>query len=149
MSEELQWHRKFAVDLFNLTWEYLDKPERTIEDNDLMLNAAHASRYHWEVVGTPVNLARGEWQLSRVYSVLGRPEPAQYHARRCLEICEENEIGDFDLAYAYEALARAYAVASQMDKSHQYLELARQAGEKIAEEDDKALFISDIKTLPA
>ena len=148
MTEELQWHRKFAVDLFNLTWEYLDKTERTIEDNDVMLNAAHASRYHWEVVGTPVNLARGEWQLSRVYSVLQRSEPALYHARRCLEICQENEIGDFDLAYAYEALARAYAVAGQMDESRQFLELARQAGEKIAEEDDKNLFISDITTVP-
>ena len=41
-----------------------------------MLHAAHASRFHWGEVGEPVNFARGEWQISRVYAVLGRPEPA-------------------------------------------------------------------------
>ena len=72
-----------------------------------MLDAPHASRFHWGEVGTAVNLARGEWQVSHVYAVLNRAEPALYHARRCLAICEANAIGDFDLAYAYEAIARA------------------------------------------
>ena len=35
------------------------------------------------------NLARGEWQVSRVYVLLGRAETAIWHARRCLEHCEE------------------------------------------------------------
>ena len=49
-----------------------------------MIHAAHAARYHWSKVGTKANLARGEWQVSRVYTVLERPEPALYHAHRCL-----------------------------------------------------------------
>jgi hypothetical protein len=53
------------------------------------------------------NLARGEWLCSRVYSVLGRAEAALWHAQRCLDHCEAAGIGDWDLAYAYEALARA------------------------------------------
>ena len=53
-----------------------------------MIHAAHASRYHWGEVGDDVNLARGEWQCSRVYAVLGRGEPALWHARRCVEIAE-------------------------------------------------------------
>ena len=46
--------------------------------------AARASRFHWGEVGEPVNRVRGEWQCSRVYAVLGRAEPALWHARRCL-----------------------------------------------------------------
>ena len=45
-----------------------------------MIHAAHASRHHWAAVGTGVNLARGEWQISRVYVTLGRGEPALFHA---------------------------------------------------------------------
>jgi hypothetical protein len=71
-----------------------------------MLHMAHASRYHWEQVGTPANLARGEWLCSRVYAVLGRPEPALHHARRVVQICERNGIGDWDLAFSHEAVAR-------------------------------------------
>jgi hypothetical protein len=37
---------------------------------------------------------------ARVYSVLGRRESALYHAKLCLEICQENDIGDFDIAFA-------------------------------------------------
>ena len=113
-----------------------------------MLHAAHASRFHWGEVGEPVNFARGEWQVSRVYAVLGRSEPALFHARRCLEICRAHQIGDFDLAFAYEALARASAVAGRPDDAARYAELARQAGEQIAEQDDREIFFADLATVP-
>jgi len=144
---ELECHRKFAVDLFNLVWSLLDKKDRTKED-DKMVHAAHASRFHWGEIGEPVNLGRGEWQISRVYSVLNRPESALYHAKRYLEICKENSIGDFDLAYAYEAMARAYAVAGEKGEADKYMELAKEAGEQIEEKGDKNLLYSDLETIP-
>lgn len=69
-------HRKFAVDLFNLVWSLLDKKDRSKDDGYKMVHAAHASRFHWGEIGTPLHFERGEWQVSRVYSVLGRSEPA-------------------------------------------------------------------------
>ena len=87
----------------------METAERTEEQDDELINTAHASAYHWTQVGTPANRARSEWQLSRAYTVLDRPEPALHHARRCLAYCEENPeaIEDWDLPYAHEALARA------------------------------------------
>ena len=74
--------RALAVGLFNYTWTLLENPNRSREQDDEMIHAAHASRYHWGEVGEAVNLARGEWLCSRVYSILGRAEPALWHARR-------------------------------------------------------------------
>ena len=147
MTEEQKNHRKFAVDLFNLTWDFLDKKERSKEEIDQMIHAAHASRYHWGRVGTPVHFERGEWQISRVYAVLERAEPALFHAQRCLTICQENDIGDFDIAFAYEAMARAYAIARKTDEKNKYLELAKTAGEKINKQEDKDYFLSELKTI--
>ena len=65
MDPEVQ--RRLAVDLFNEVWTLLDNPSRTAEEDLWMIHAAHTSRFHWEAVGGPVNLARGEWQCSRVY----------------------------------------------------------------------------------
>jgi hypothetical protein len=113
-----------------------------------MVHAAHASRFHWGEVGAPVNLARGEWQISRVYAVLGRAEPALFHARRCLDLCLEHGIGDFDLAFAYEALARASAVAGRPADREQYCTLACAAGAQIAEQDDRDIFFADLATIP-
>ena len=54
------WQRKAAADLFNQTWELIDKPDRTPDDDLEMIHLAHASRALWKKVGTEVNLARGE-----------------------------------------------------------------------------------------
>lgn len=144
-----EWHRKCAVDLFNRVWTLLDTVNRTDEEAETMLHAAHASRYHWGIVGTAVNRARGEWQVSRVYAVLGRTEPALHHAQRCLAICRENEIGDFDIAFAWEALARAYAIAGNAVEQASALRKAEGAGAAIAEEDDRDYFFAELATIPA
>jgi hypothetical protein len=142
-------HRQLGIDLFNRTWELLDKPERTQTEIDEMIHMAHASRFHWGMAGKALNLQRGEWQISRVYSVLGRGEPAQYHAKRSLEICQENSIGDFDLAFAYEALARAASVLGDKKAVTENLALAKQAGENIAEQDDKDYLFSELENIGA
>ena len=90
--------RQVAVALFNRAWSLLELESRTEEQVDELVHAAHASAYHWMMVGTSLNRARGEWQCSRVYAVLGRPEPATWHAQRSLSICERADIEDFDRA---------------------------------------------------
>jgi hypothetical protein len=141
--------RRLAVDLFNQVWRMMERDDRTVDDDDRMLHAAHTSRWLWGEVGEPVNLARGEWQVSRVYTVLGRPEPALHHARRCLEICGRHGIGDFDLAYAHEALARAYALAGDRERALASRHAAEQAADQIADADDRELLERDLGSLPA
>jgi hypothetical protein len=146
-ATEQELHKKLAADLFNLTWNLLDKEERTKEEDERMLHAAHASRFHWGEIGTPFQFERGEWQISRVYAVLNRPQAATHHAQRCLDICTANQIGDFDIAFAYEALARAYAIAGDAEKSQEYVRLAEQAAEQIESEDNRDYFVSELATV--
>jgi len=140
-------HEQLAKSLFNQTWELLGKKERTKEEDLKMIHSAHASRYHWGEIGTPLEFGRGDWQISRVYSVLGRSEPALYHAQLCLSICKENDIGDFDLAFAYEALARAYAVAGDESNSDKYFAKAREAGEKIEDQGNRDYFLGELNSI--
>jgi DNA-binding transcriptional MerR regulator len=140
--------RRLAVDLFNGVWRLLEDEDRTVEDDDRMVHMAHASRYHWGQVGAPENRSRGEWQVSRVYSVLGRAEPALHHARRGLEICQEHGIADWDLAYAYESLARAHAVAGDKEQARSWTEQALAAADEIAQDDDRELLLSDLESIP-
>jgi hypothetical protein len=140
-------HKKFAVDLFNQTWDLLDKEGRTQEEADKMIHAAHASRYHWGEIGTPLEFERGEWQISRVYSVLQHPEAALYHAQRCLDLCLASEIRDFDLAFAYEALARAHAIAGESAKSGEYIELAMKAAEEIEDKGNREYLEGELLTI--
>jgi len=142
--------RKLAADLFNHTWTLLERTDRTPEQVDEMIHSAHASRYHWGEVTDreAVHLARGEWQCSRVYAVLGRAEPALWHARRCLEINEAAGTADWDIASAYEAMARAHLVAGDLDQVATWKAKAVAALDAIADPDDREIVEGDIVTLP-
>ena len=142
--------RALAADLFNHTWTLLEKPDRTSAEDDEMIHAAHASRYHWGEVqdGEPVNLARGEWQCSRVYAVLGRAEPALWHARRCLAINEAAGSADWDIASAYEAMARAFLAAGDLAETAAWKAKATAALDGIATAEDREVIESDLATLP-
>lgn len=141
--------RSLGIELFNKAWALMEKPDRSPEADDELLHCAHASAYHWLQVGTAANRARSEWQCSRVYAVLGRAEPALHHARRCLELCESapDEIEEFDLPLAFEALARAHAVAGDEIQAREWLDRARAAGEKIVDEDDRVLLEADLANI--
>lgn len=143
-----EWHRFFAVDCNQLVWKLLAKTDRTADDNLTMLHAAHASYFHWLQVGKIENHVRGEWMCARVYTVLGETEPALRHAQHALSICEEHGIGDFDLAYAYEAMARAHAAADQRYAARQFHVLAAGAAHEIKQEDDRKIFLQDLHAEP-
>ncbi|MDP7028894.1 MAG: hypothetical protein QF733_01575 [Phycisphaerales bacterium] len=118
-------HRACGVALFNYVWTLLDKEDRTREESDEMVRAAYASRWHWGIVGEPINFARGEWQVSRACADAGRPEAALHHARLNLQACEQEDHGPFDLAFAHEAMARALKVAGQSAEAAEYAAKAR------------------------
>jgi hypothetical protein len=139
-------HRRLGADLFNGTWELMEKEDRTPEDDDRMVHMVHASCHHWRQVGQPANFARGEWQCSRVYAVLRRPEPALHHATRALEICTANGLGDWDLAFCHEAIARAHAVAGDTEAAR--AEIERALAIDIAEDEERALLTGDLETIP-
>jgi len=140
--------RYFAATLNNKVWDLLAKTDRTREDDEMMIHAAHASFYHWSVVGKPVNVARGFWLISHVYAVLKQVDPAIHYANRCLDVTQAEALIDFDLAYAYEGMARAYAAAGNKAKCEEYLKLTQDAGGKIKNKEDRDVFSSDFKAGP-
>ncbi len=147
-EEEKDWHKRFAMRAFNDAWTLIEKADRTPEEDDTLLNTTHASRYHWGVVGTPQHLAIGEWQISHIYTLLKRVEPALYHAQRCLDVCLEHGVGDFALAYAYEALCRAYTTAGDSVQANTFRAEAIRASEFIAEAEDREKLLQDLSTVP-
>jgi hypothetical protein len=142
-----QAHQRFAKMTFNSIWELLEKEDRSQEEDQDMLLAAYASLYHWTKVGTAVHYQRGSWMISRVHQCLGEAEPCLAWAYRCQEISESHssEMEDFDLAYAQEALARAYALAGDQEHALHHWQQAAALGERIKDQEDKEIFLGDFQ----
>ena len=66
-----------------------------------LVDAAHASQWHWSHAGGELERQRGEWLLSHVYAVIGDASAALRHACDCLAITEAEKYEDFDRAYAF------------------------------------------------
>lgn len=140
--------RALAVGLYNHVWTLLETPDRTPDQDDELIHAAHASRYHWGEVGEPLQRAIGEWQVSRVYSTLGRADPALHHARRCLALAEEHELERWLFASAFEGLARAHAAAGDRAEATRWKARAEAAARDIAAPEERQIIEGDIATLP-
>src|SRR5690349_9096003 len=102
-ESERRFHRKNAAQCFNKAWDFLEKERRTAEDDAMMLHLAHASRYHWSLVGSPGNQAVGDWQTSRVCAALKQPSLSLQFAKSSLEIARKNNLPEV-IATAYEAV---------------------------------------------
>lgn len=140
---EAQLH--FAKQFNGKTWELLNKQERTKNENELLVDYAHASLAHWRVAGTGVNLQRGVWMLARVYTVLGNSQLAMQNAKRCLELTEQHKdlLSDFDFGFAYECMARAQALAGNQTEAQKHIAMANKAGAAIKDEEDRQIFFDD------
>ncbi len=73
---------QIAKSCFNEAWKYVDNlAELEPWEKEMMIAAAHTSRYFWGLVGKGINFQRGEWMLTHVYSLVERGEPALHHAK--------------------------------------------------------------------
>jgi len=140
------FHRRLADELFRHTWSLIERADRGPEEDAEMVNAVHAGRWHAGRAegGGTTDLAVAEWQISHVYAITGRAEPALHHARALLRICEEGHLGDYVLAYAYEALARAAAVGGDAVECEKWLEKGWVAAEQVSDSSVRERIESDL-----
>jgi len=140
-------HKYFSAHCFNKTWDYIDKPERTSEEDMAMLHSAITSLWHWtqREDAQPENLSVGYWQVSRVYALLRQPDNARRYAEVSLKLAEGSE--PFYSGFAFEALARAEMVAGDRVKMQRFLEKAREALEQIKEEEDRQVLAKDLESI--
>jgi hypothetical protein len=142
-------HHRFAVECFNGTWDLLEKEDRSEDDTAEMIHMAHASLWHWRHSehGDPQHFAVGAWQLSRVYAEAGLAEQARRYGEESLLLCRHHELAAFYLGYAYEALARAAAVAGDATERERQLGAAQAVARRIEDTSNRKTLLDDLATI--
>jgi uncharacterized protein YndB with AHSA1/START domain len=148
VDAEREDHRAFGASAHNRVWELLGRDDRTPADDREMVDAAHASLWHWRYAGTLVNEQRGEWLVSHVRAVLGDGDAALAHARRCWALTETGALDGFDYAYACEAMARAHAARGDVDDARAWRDRASTAATKVSDPEDREIVDADLAAGP-
>jgi hypothetical protein len=141
--------RKVAVRLYNHTWDLLDLgDERTAVQTAEMLDAAHASNWHWAQIGGLEQAVVGEWMLSRVYASSGLGDEAVRHGQTAFTLLHSGDgLPDWLEASVQEGLARAHLAAGDRDAAEFAAHAATDALDKIAEDEDRALIATQLAEL--
>jgi hypothetical protein len=142
-------HRHLAAATFNAAWDLIEKPDRSADDNALMLLSAATSRWHWAMVGGPEELAAGDWQVAHVACLLGFSDLALLFARRNLATAVENGWDGWRLASAHEGMARASAGAGDGSARDDHIRRAEEALAREPDEDDRKVIDGQLATVPA
>ena len=150
ITNEQKMHHYMGIEMNIQTWNLLEKDNRNKQDDARMVNFAQASLYHWRKSHKfeSVNEQRGQYTLSRVYAVLEKGKEALSYAEETSRLTIEQDLKDFDLAYSYEALARANAASGNKKECAKWLEKALEVSACIQCEDAKKYFILDLESAP-
>lgn len=138
------WHRTMGPIAFNRAWELLDRSELSTAEEEEMLAATLAQRYHWYEIGEPRNWAIADWQVSRVTAVLGQADLARRFGLRSLEIAQAHNLGPFLEGFAHEAIARAAAVVDDIETFTEHLHEAKALVGAIEDEEERRTLESDL-----
>ena len=140
------WHRAQGVECNNSIWELVGA-ERTPERDEELLRRAYASAYHWQRAARrgPENEVRACYMLAKVHLLTGDPARSLHYADRCMAMCAEHGLADFDLAYAREARARALKV---LGRDEWAAEWQAALDTPVADPEDKAIVDADFAVAP-
>ena len=142
-------HKYFSAECFNRAWDFIDKPARTNDQADKMLQLSFASLWHWTQREdcTPTNLSIGYWQVSRVFALLRQADNAKHYGELCLEVSKKEGVEIVYLGYAYEALARAELVGANEIEMERFLIQAHQIAASLPDPEEKQQLLKDLATI--
>lgn len=114
-EEVALWQRRLAAQANNRAWRLSESVNRSPEESEEMLQAAHASMYFWKLVGNASNRAHAALLLAHVYAQLRLPNPARHYLAQCELFFLEQDREPWERACALAVKAGVAAAAGQLD----------------------------------
>lgn len=145
--DPVAWHRKFAAASNNRAWE-LSVRERSPREDQEMLAAAHASAWHWSVVGAELNQMRATMLLAEVHALLGMAPSAMRYAEEMREYFLRVCAPEWETAFVHAIHAHAAAVAGQSQAHAASYALATEALAAIPDEEDRRIVARTLDHVP-
>lgn len=128
-------NRALAVAGHNLACTLEHKTHRSIDERELMILAAQASRHYWERAGTWLETERAEYRLAMTWLQAGDPAQAREHAQACLDIVAANGAVALERLFGWEALGLVERAADDPAAHADALARAREAYAELDEAD--------------
>lgn len=143
------WQRRLASQANNRAWALSEQPSRSPEEDEEMLQAAHAAMYFWNIVGSANNKAHAAQLVAHAYATLKLPGPAAYYLAKSQPVLMADAAAPWERALAHAVAAN---VAAAQGQATAHAEHYRQAVAQVAalpDPEDRAILEATLRVLPA
>jgi hypothetical protein len=146
-TEAPRWHERFAMACNNRAWELAVQVRTPLQDRE-MLDAAHASAWHWGQIGTELNRMRATMLLAEVHALLGMGPSALALAEEMRGYFLTHECPDWELAFTHAIHAHAAHAAGRRAEYREAYGKAAAALHAIAGEEDRKIVAQTFDRIP-
>ena len=142
------WHRFYAIEGNNRAWTLAE--QRTSDAGDAeLLDAAHASAWHWNAVGTELQRMRAKMLLANVHALAGHGRTALAYATDVRNyFVGRAETPDWELAFAHTIYAHAAHAAGETEAYAQAYHAATVSVAAVADAEDRAIVLRTFRQVP-
>ena len=142
------WHRFFAITANNAAWDMSESLEDVLNHTEL-LDAAHASAWHWRVAGTTINQMRSTMLLALIHARMDMGPSAWNYAESMKKYFTEiSETPDWELAFVYAIHAWAALACGKLDEYKVSYHKASECLEAIKDPEDRAVVLKTFSLIP-
>jgi pyruvate/2-oxoglutarate/acetoin dehydrogenase E1 component len=143
------WHRFFGASANNIAWALAELPAGEVNDREL-LNAAHASAWHWQQIGNELQRTRALMLLAQAHAQAGLGTTALAYADEMRAyFLGAASTPDWEVAFTHVVHAyAAWAAHATEQHAHSYAQ-AVQAVAAIANEEDRNVVERVFRHVPA
>jgi hypothetical protein len=147
-EESAKWTRRLAIECNNRAWRLSEAVNRSAEEDEEMLHAAHAAALHWGKVGSELNRARATMLLGHVHALRGLGSSALAYARAAFEYVVARESPPWEIAFAHAVLANAAAAAGERPLHAKHHAVARTLGAALPDAEEREMFEATFRVVP-
>ena len=142
------WQKRLASQANNRAWDLAEQLERSSEEDDEMLQAAHAAMYFWNIVGTPNNRAHAAQLVAHVYALLKLPETAKRYLSQSQAFSLEGQGTPFEKAFAHAIAANVAASAGETESHSEHYQKASELINDLANPRDRQTLLATLRVIP-
>ena len=141
------WHKYFAMEANNAAWD-LSEGSEDVMGNTALLDAAHASAWHWRVAGTELHHMRSVMLLALVHARLGMGISAWAYAEQMKNyFTAKPDTPDWEIAFVHVIHALAAQAHGQAEAFQRSYASAVASLDAIQDPEDRAVVMKTFKLL--
>ena len=147
-EETASWQKRLASQANNRAWALAESTCRSPEQDEEMLQAAHAAMYFWKIVGTASNRAHAAQLVAHAYALLNLPGPAQHYLKQSQPFFLDRESKPWEQAFAHAVAANVAAAAGEAEAHSRHYKEAERLVASLTDSEDREILGATMRVIP-